>query len=128
MRTFVIDPSESGISGEVLAAAAMDLMGSPASLNFIADTIARAPYCTGWRVRYQPPISGPDTGYIRFEEGMAGPESVGDLGVAAREISSVFNLSNKAHEVLEGAVADLLRFDPDAGTRDLLECIVPDGT
>ena len=125
MRTFVIDPSESGISGEVLAAAAMDLMGSPDPLNRIADAIARAPYCSGWTIRYQPPASGPDTGCVYFEEGVAGRESVGDRAAAVREISSVLHLSGRAHDVLEGAVADLLGFDPDAGTRDILECIVP---
>jgi hypothetical protein len=125
MKTFVIDPSEGGISGEALAAAALDLPGSTASLDHIADALSRSRHCTGWHVRYQAPISGQHTGTVLFEEGMSSLASPDDLTESARELSSALDLSPKAREVLEGAITDLLMFDPAAGTHDLVACIVP---
>ncbi|MBT8507378.1 hypothetical protein AZH53_02895 [Methanomicrobiaceae archaeon CYW5] len=125
MRTFVIDPSESGISGGALAAAAMALVGSAAHLESIAEAISRSSCGAGWEVRYQPPTPGSTEGFVIIGNGTAGDDSTDDLSEAAGIISSELDLSPRAHEVMEGAIADLSRFDSAAGIGDIIECVVP---
>lgn len=125
MRTLVIDPSESGISGEMLAAAALGLAGSAQPPALLADLLCRSAYCRRCTITYRPFDTASPGGTFHLDLEVTGTASPGDLAGEAERMAAVLAFSEKGGEIFRRAVQDLLTFDPTAQFGAIAEIAVP---
>jgi hypothetical protein len=125
MRTLVIDPSESGITGEMLAAAALDLAGSVQPPAFLPDLLCRSAYCDRCTITYRSFDTKTRGGIFHLNLEVTGTASRGDLEGEAERMAMDLDLSDTAGDIFRKAVQDLLTVEPAAQYGELAEIAVP---
>ena len=108
MKVLVIDPRVSGISGDMLLSALVDLTGSPESLEPVAEAIRSLPFCRrlsyGFRNVTSQGIAASQLG-IDIAEDPIHPEKLREAAVA---VSRDVNLQEAAKEKALGIIDDLI--------------------
>ncbi len=125
MRTLVIDPSQSGITGELLAAAALDLAGSVQPPAHLPDLLCRSAYCNRCTITYRPFDTEARGTTFHMVLEVTGTASHDDLAGEAERLAAELAFSNTAGGVFRRAVQDLLSVAPAAQYGDLAEIAVP---
>jgi len=108
MRTLLIDPRTGGISGDMLAAALVDLTGTAEPLERLSASIAALPGCAEFSVRVEESDGGVRARRLAFRVREKPAGSDGDLAAALEEVAAAAGLAAWGTERARLVLGDLL--------------------